>query len=112
MQSNFKIRSSDPVTTNEEEIIRLRTRLDSHIDDYRAHILEDERRYIQDLKKQEVMSNNIERLIESQKLQAESMKWFIEAGNAATFLQRTLKWLSGFAVIGAAIVWYNDFFTK
>lgn len=96
----------------DEEILKLRTRLDSHIDDYRAHILEEERRYIQDMQKQDAIANNIDNLIKSLELQVEATKGLVDAWNAATFLQKFIKWCSGFAAVGVFFAWYNDFFTK
>ena len=98
--------------TQEDEIIKLRERFETHLDDYRAHVLEEERRYFQDMRRQEAMSNNINNLMKSLELQAEATKGLVEAWNAANFLQRLVKWVSGFAAIGAFVVWYSDMFTK
>ena len=111
MQSSLKIRSTDPVT-NEEEIIKLRVRLDSHIDDFRAHMLEEERRYHQDMQKQEAIANNLDNLIRSLELQVKATEGLVQAWNAASFLQRFIKWCSGFAAIGMFLAWYNDIFTR
>ena len=111
MINQIKIRSTDQVT-NEDEIVMLRARLDSHIDDYRAHILEEERRYLQDMEKQQAIANNIDNLIKSLELQVEATRGLVEAWNAANFLQRFVKWASTFAAIGMFLAWYNDVFTK
>lgn len=112
MKSSLRIRSTDPVIDSDEEILKLRTRLDSHIDDYRAHILEEERRYLQDMQKQDAIANNIDNLIKSLELQVEATKGLVDAWNAAAFLQKFIKWCSGFAAIGVFLAWYNDIFTK
>lgn len=116
------IRKSDPVD-QQEEIVRLRTRLETHIQDYRDHVLEEERRYLQDMQKQAAMSANIEGLVKAfqqhgettQKnfeLQAKTTEGLVNAWNALAFFQKFVKWLSGFAAIGVFIAWYNDLFTK
>jgi len=105
------IRKNDLVT-QEEEIVKLRTRLETHLQDYRDHILEEEKRYFQDMQRQDAMSANIEQLVKALQLQADATKGLVEAWNAANFLRRAVIWASGFAGIGALIVWYNDFFTK
>lgn len=116
------IRKTD-LSSQEEEIIKLRSRLDSHIDDYRAHILEEERRYLQGMQKQAAISANIESLMRAIELQAETSKngfeaqirateGLVNAWNALAFFQKFVKWLSGFAAIGMFIAWYNDLFTK
>lgn len=97
---------------NEDELLRLRTRLDNHIDDYRAHILEEERRYMKDMQMQEALANNIASLMKALELQVEATKGLVEAWNAASFLQKFIKWCSGFAAVGMFLAWYNDFFTK
>lgn len=105
------VRKNDPVD-HQEEILKLRTRLDTHIQDYREHILEEERRYLQDMQKQSAMSANIEQLIKGLEIQAEATKGLVEAWIGANFLRKFVIWLSGFSGIGAFILWYNDFFTK
>lgn len=105
------VRKNDPVD-HQDEIIKLRTRLETHIQDYRDHVLEEERRYIQDMQKQEAMAANIAQMLKGLELQAEATKGLVDAWNAAAFLQKFVKWLSGFAAIGVFIAWYNDLFTK
>lgn len=109
MKAQPSIRSTDDVS-QEEEIIKLRARFETHLDDYRAHVLEEERRYLQDMQRQEAMANNINNLMKSLEFQAEATKGLVEAWNAASFLQRFVKWASGFAFIGVLIAWYNDIF--
>lgn len=105
------IRKNDPVD-QQEEIIKLRTRLEAHMQDYRDHVLEEERRYLQDMQRQEATAANIAQLMKALELQAEATKGLVDAWNAAAFLQKFVKWLSGFAAIGVFIAWYNDLFTK
>ena len=113
----------DDLSSQEEEIIKLRSRLDLHIDDYRAHILEEERRYLQEMQKQAVITANIESLMKAIELQAETSKngfdaqikateGLVNAWNVLSSFQKFVKWMSGFAAIGVFIAWYNDLFTK
>lgn len=96
----------------QEEIIRLRTRLESHIQDYRDHVLEEERRHYQEMQKQEAMASNIAQLMKALELQVKATEGLVNGWNALAFFQKFIKWLSGFAFIGVMIAWYNDLFTK
>ena len=94
-----KIRSTD--MPEDEELIALKRRLDRHLDEYRLHILEHEKREQNLLLAQEVNAKNVAEL-------TAATKGLVDAWNAANFLQGFIKWLSGFSIVGALVAWWAD----
>ena len=105
------IRSTDPLD-NAEEIIKLRTRFEIHLDEYRAHVLEEERRYMQVMMQLEATSNNITNLTRALELQAHATDGLVKAWNDMSFIQKFALWLTGFSGVGFLIAWYNDLLPK
>lgn len=95
-----------------EEIIKLRTRFEIHLAEYRAHVLEEERRYMQIMMQLESTSHTLAGLTRALELQAQATDGLVKAWNAGAFLQKAALWLTGFSGVGFLIAWYNDLFTK
>ena len=89
----------------DNELIELRCNIDKHIDEYRLHITEEERRQERIIRAQETNTKNIADL-------TKATEGLVDAWNAANFLQKCIKWVSGFAIIGALITWFADKLTS
>jgi hypothetical protein len=107
---DFCIRSTD--MPESENFIRLQRRFDKHVEEYRDHLIEHERKEMQHLLQQELTSRNLAELTRALELQAQLVKGPVEGWNTIRNLQKFILWLSGFSLVGALIVWYTDTFNK
>lgn len=89
----------------EDDVVALSTRLDEHIDDYRQHLLDEQRREERLLRAQEVNADNIAKLLLTVETQYESTKAIVDAWSAAQQFQKFIKWISTFAVLGGIVGW-------
>lgn len=85
----------------DEEFIKLQRRLDRHLDEYRLHILEHEKKEEKILQNHEATAKNIADL-------TEAVKPLVDALRAANTLQRFIKWVTGFSGVAVLIAWWND----
>ena len=97
----IRLRSTD--MPEDEELVRLRRRLDRHLDEYRLHILEEERR---EERLQAALESNTKSIGEL----ALATKGLVDVWNTASGLQRFVKWVTGFSGIALFVAWYNDLF--
>ena len=94
-------REKDFLTSStEDRIIALQKRLDHHSDEFDRHVKDEEIRWNKLLSVTESNATAIEDL-------AASTKGVVDAWQTSTNVGRFVKWLSGFAVIGAAYTWWT-----
>lgn len=85
--------------TEREDIVMLTEKLDTHIDTYNKYVREQHEITIrQDI----AYTKNMEAIAALTK----STQGVVDAWSAANNFQKFIKWLSGFAVIGAIISWF------
>lgn len=89
----------------DEEIVRLNRKVDNHILEYKKHTIDYEARY---LKQDEQYEKNMDAIAAL----TASTQGVVDAWKTAGALQRFLKWLSGFAVVGIVIAWFSEHFIK
>lgn len=92
-----------------DEMLMLQRKLEVHIDAYEKHVEEDHRRWDRFIATQEEHSKSLDDLTRSLDTAVKSMEGLLTAWQAANgaikvgaTVTRFLRWLSGFAVIGAA----------
>lgn len=97
--------------STDEQLILLQEKVDNHIEEYHTHREEENERWIHLLESQEKNALAINNL-------ADSSRDLLEAWQAATGTVKVLsaigkfiKWLSGFAIIGAFITWCVQHFS-
>ena len=97
---------------DDREIVLLQRALESHIETFDAHLVEEGRRW-DELVAVHVQTNaTVDDLAKAMKSHTESMQGLIEAWQAAngavkvgTALGKFLTWITKFAVIGTATLW-------
>lgn len=95
------IRRTD-MTSDKEELLALRKRFESHLDDHRVDLQEyAERQLKQDLAHEEAMKAITELTI--------ATKGLVDAWTTVSQIQKFFKWLSGFAFLGIVISWAVGF---
>ena len=87
----------------DEQYIKLQRRLDDHLDEYRIHILEHDKRESNLLLALETNTKQIHDL-------TAAVKPLVDAVTAAVIAQKFIKWVTGFSGIAIFIAWYNDLF--
>lgn len=85
----------------QEDLDKIEKKLDDHIVEYKAHLIEEARREEMHRKAQEHNTKNIQEL-------TDAVKPLVEAWTAASVFQRFIKWAASFAIIGAALKWFAD----
>lgn len=100
---NIQLRSTD--MPEDEEFIALQRRLDRHLDEYRLHILEHEKREEKVLLAQEANTKSIAEL-------TAAVKPLVDAMTAAIVLQKFIKWATGFSGVVVFIAWWNGLFSS
>lgn len=84
---------------NRRRVADLRRELDSHKEAFIKHVNEDQLRWDRLLVAQEANTKSIEAL-------THATQGLVDAWSAASAFQRFIKWLSGFALLGAGITWF------
>jgi hypothetical protein len=77
----------------DKALIALRRRVDHHIDEYRMHLLEEEKRDARLERAQERTDESLDKLIAS-------TQGLVDSWTFAINLQKLLKWLATFSIIG------------
>ena len=97
---------------NNTNVLLLQQKLEDHIDDFNKHCADEERRWEHLISAQEYNTKCIQELTQSTKELTESTRDIVSAWNAAngtvktmSALGRFVKWLSGFAFVGAFLTW-------
>lgn len=94
---NLKIRRTD-MAKDCEEIVKLRDRVERHLDWHRDDALEyKERQLRQDI----AHENNLKAIAEL----TTATKGLVDAWTTASNVQKFVKWLATFAVLGTALAW-------
>ena len=88
---------------SDAEVIELKRRLEDHIADYRVHCAEEEAKTIRHEEMYEKNMVAIATLVTS-------TQGVVDAWVFANSFHRFIKWLSGFALLGAAITWLQHTF--
>lgn len=94
----------------DEKIVVLQSRLDDHILEFRRHSEEEAERWNKLIEITQENSKNTAMLIESTHDMVEAWNTASSVVKAGTVLGKFIKWLSGFAVVGAAAVWVIEHF--
>lgn len=102
-----------------ERLNQVAQKLDLHIQRFDEFEVENRQRWADMLLAQESNTANIESLALSTKQLKESTEDVVEAWNSATgavkvagAIGRLFKWLSGFGILGVALVWVYDHMLK
>lgn len=85
--------------STEEKVLMLQQRFDNHLIEVDARKKEERERWDRLIKINEANANSINDL-------THATKGVVDAWQTSTNLGRFMKWLSGFAVIGAAYAWW------
>ena len=98
--------------STDAQVLLLQQKLDDHIEDYKKHCEDEEKRWDHLIVAQERNTQCIKELTQSTKELTDSTRDIVSAWNAAngtvktmSALGRFIKWLSGFAFIGAFLTW-------
>lgn len=101
------------------QMLLLQQKLDSHIDEYKQHRDEYKQHCEDEEKRWDHLIIAQERNTESIKELTEATRDIVKVWQAADGTMKTMsvlgkfvKWLSGFAVVGVAIKWVIEYFTK
>ena len=95
---------------SDNQIILLQEKLDNHIDEYKKHCEDEEKRWDHLIVAQERNTQSIKELTEATRDIVNV--WQAADGTIKTMsvFGKFVKWLSGFAVIGVAVKWLFDHF--
>lgn len=96
----------------EEHAILTQRRLETHIEEFRIHTEVEQARWEKLLSAQENNSDAIRELTESTKDIVDAWQATSGAIKVSKNIGRFIKWISGFAVVGAAIHWLSQFAPK
>lgn len=106
-----------PKTPQDEAqvILLLQNKLDNHIENFDQHCADEDKRWSHLMATQEHNTESIKELISSNKDLADSTRDIISIYQAAdgaiktaTVIGKFMKWLSGFAIVGAIVKWIID----
>lgn len=97
-------------TTREEEQQLYAAEFREHIEEFRSHVVEEHDRWDTFIKVQEENTIGLTVLAESVKAHAKATEGLVETWRTVSALQRFIKWVSSFAIIGVAIAWVADEF--
>lgn len=96
-------------------VLLLQQKLEDHIQSYKKHCEENEKRWERLMVSQEHNTQCVRELTETTRALTESTHDIVMAWNAAngtiktaTVVGRFLKWLSGFAIIATFIAWLSE----
>lgn len=93
------------MATESDEISMLKTRLDNHIEEYRAHISDyTERQFRQDIAHEKNIVA-IAELTQDIKDLTKATQGIVDAFKAAGQFQKFVKWLSSFVVVVGFLLW-------
>lgn len=99
------------------QLVLLQQRLDDHIEDFKQHCEDEDKRWNRLISVQEHNSKCLQDLTQSNIELTNSTKDIVEVWNAATgtvkvlsAVGRAVKWLSGFAFIGVIFAWLAERF--
>lgn len=98
--------------STDAQVLLLQQKLDDHIEEFHEHCGQEENRWNKVITAQEQNTKCIQELTQSTKELTESTRDIVSAWNAAngtvktmSALGRFVKWLSGFAFVGAFLTW-------
>ena len=83
-----------------EEVKELKRRFEDHLEDYRTQTIEDVARKVRDDERYTQTMHSIDCL-------AKSTKDVVDAWTFANTVQKFVKWLSGFAILGGIITYLS-----
>lgn len=105
-QKRIELRSTDVMS--DEALIRLKRRFETHLDDYRMHLLDYAHEREQIFKEQENTARNLASLHEICKVQAEATKGLVELWTAANTIRKFVVWSMGFSGAAVFFAWAFD----
>lgn len=83
-----------------EEVTELKRRFEDHLEDYRVHTNDEIERKVRDDERYTQTMHSIDCL-------AKSTKDVVDAWTFANTVQKFVKWLSGFAILGGIIAYFS-----
>jgi hypothetical protein len=105
--------------STDAQVLLLQQKLDDHIEDYKKHCEDEERKWDHLIAAQEHNTQCIKELTQSTKELTDSTRDIVSAWNAANGTVKTMsalgkfiKWLSGLAMVGVAINWVLEHLPK